>query len=50
MKAEEKCERFAADGIFKVIACLTGETNEELSKRRQHIYNQRFLYKEEKKE
>jgi hypothetical protein len=45
MIAEEKCERLAAEGINPIVDHIPGETDEQLNKRRQQIYNQRSYLK-----
>jgi hypothetical protein len=45
---EEKCKRLSEEGMFPVLDRLPGESNEQLRKRRQHVYNQRSYLKRKK--
>jgi hypothetical protein len=45
MNAQEKCERLSAKGINPIVDHIPGETDEQLNKRRQQIYNQRSYIK-----
>jgi hypothetical protein len=47
--SEERCERLAAEGSLQIVERLPGETDEQLSKRREQIYNQRSYIKRKKK-
>jgi hypothetical protein len=47
--SEEKCERLAAEGSLQIVERLPGETDEQLSKRRERIYNQRSYIRRKKK-